>query len=93
MIKVFKEKAPTLQAIEVTEVLNQLPEIANLVKADQAGVKVVDGTRIGSFTVQSPVEGAEPALYQVKEGQVIAVSDGAVVVLDAAEFYSKYEAI
>jgi len=93
MIKVFKEKAPTLQAIEVTDVLNQLPEVANLIKADQAGVAVVDTQRVGTFTVPGVGEGTEAFVYQVKEGQVIATSNGEVSVMDAAEFYSKYEAI
>lgn len=93
MIQVFKEKAPTLQAIEVTDVLNQLPEVANLIKADQAGVKVVDAQRVGSFTVPGAGEGAEASVYQVKEGQVIALSNGMVSVMDALEFYAKYETI
>jgi hypothetical protein len=88
MIKVFKEKAPTLQAVEVTDVLNQLPEVANLIGATQAGVSITSEGRVGNFKL----DGQDDS-YQVKEGQVIALSNGEITVLDAAEFYSKYEAI
>lgn len=92
MIKVFKEKPPQLQAIEVTSVLNQLPEVATLIGAYQAGVTLDGDVQVGNFIVLD-VDGQSSVSHQVREGQVIAIADGVITVKDATEFYAKYEAI
>lgn len=88
MIKVFKEKAPTLLAIEFTNALIQSPEVANLIGATSLAVDVTNKRTV--FTVDS---GETGNAYTVAEGQVIALSNGAVSVMDAVEFYAKYEVI
>jgi hypothetical protein len=88
MIKAFKEKAPTLQAIEVTDVMNQLPEVANLIGAKQASVTITPEGRSGSFKI----DGQDDA-YLIKEGQVISLCGDVVSIQDAADFYAKFEAV
>lgn len=88
MIKVFKEKAPTLQAIEFTNALVQSPEVANLIGATSFSVDVTNRSTI--FTVaNSETSNA----YTAIEGEIIALSNGIVSVMDAVEFYAKYEMI
>jgi len=92
MIRNYKEKAPQFQAVEVTDALNQLAEVANMIGAKEVGTTFNgDGKRSQVLKVG---EGEEAITYTVIEGQVITLSsEGAVAVLDAADFYSKYEVI
>ena len=87
MIQVFKEKAPTLQAIEFTNALVQSPEVANLIGATSLAVDITNKRTV--FTVGEITQ----ATYAVAEGQVIALSNGLISVMDATDFYAKYETI
>jgi hypothetical protein len=98
MIRTYKEKAPQFQAVEVTDALNQLAEVANMIGAQEAGTSFnTEGKRVAVLKLQHTT-GTDT--YEVLEGQVILTSgitdyDGKpeVQVLDAIEFHSKYEAI
>lgn len=83
-VKTYKEKAPQLQAVELTNVLSQAEEIANLIGATSIGIDL-PGKKL-----QLKIDDAE---YSVVQGQVIAIKDGEVLVQDAADFYSKYEVV
>lgn len=88
MIKTFKVKAPAVQAVEFTNVLAQSAEVANLIGATSLAVDVTN-----KRTVFNVVAGETGASYTAVEGQIVGLVDGQVVVMDAAEFYAKYEAI
>lgn len=84
MVKRFKEKTSAVQAIEFINVLTQAPEVANLIGATAVSVDIPAKRAV--FTVGE-------ITYPVQEGQVVGLFDDVVAVKDAAEFYSKYEAI
>lgn len=81
----FKQKAPTVQAIEFTNVLGQSADIANLIgsQAYQVDVKAKETT----FTI----DGRDPLI--AKEGQVVSMSEGTASVSDSTVFYALYEAV
>lgn len=92
MIKTFKEKAPTVQAVEFTSALSQSPEVANLIGATAVSVDMT--TKRTVFSV--PMVNADPAAsqtasYTVTEGQVVGLIGAQVVVMAATDFYAKYE--
>jgi hypothetical protein len=81
----YKQKAPTVQAIEFTNVLAQSADIANLIgsQAYQVNVK----TKEASFLI----DGRDPLI--AKEGQVVSFSEGVASVSDSTVFYALYEAV
>lgn len=83
--KTFKQKAPTIQAIEVTNIFDQVADVANLIGASAYDVSVVD------FNARFARDGAP--LLAVREGQVVSLLDGAATVWDAKDFYTLYEAV
>lgn len=88
MIQTFKEKAPTVQAVEFTNVLTQSADVANLISATSMSVDMTSKRTVFTVTVDDL---ATP--YAVEEGQIIGLVGGQVVVMAADEFYAKYEAI
>lgn len=79
----FKLKAPTVQAIEVTNLLAQAQDVANLVGSQAYQVDVAKGE------VTFVLDGADNLV--VKTGQVVFVEDKVANARDAAEFYGLYE--
>jgi hypothetical protein len=81
----YKQKAPTVQAIEFTDVLGQSADIANLIgsKAYQVDVKTKEATFV--------IDGRDPLI--AKEGQVVSLSEGSASVSDSTVFYALYEAV
>lgn len=79
----YKQKAPTVQAIELTNVLAQSADIANLIgsQAYQVDVKAKETTFV--------IDGRDPLI--AKEGQVVSLSEGAASVSDSTVFYALYE--
>lgn len=88
MIQTFKEKAPTVQAVEFTNVLTQSADVASLIGATSMAVDMANKRTI--FTVQTEAGGVG---HTAEEGQIIGLVGGQVVVMAADEFYAKYEAI
>lgn len=84
-VKTYKEKAPTLQAIEVTSILTQAAEIANLIGAVSLSIDM--GTSTATFV------DAKGKSTSVGNGYVIATLNGTVLVTEAAAFYAKYEVV
>jgi co-chaperonin GroES (HSP10) len=84
MAKTYKEKLPTLEAIEFTSAANQSGEVANLIGALSYTTDV--SSKKTSFKVGDQV-------YTATEGQVIAIQGDAITVLDGADFYAKYELV
>lgn len=84
MIKSFKEKAPRVQAVELTSISTQLTEVADLLKADS--YKVDLGKKQATFTVGQDT-------YVAVEGQVIAVSGDTITIYESDDFYAKYEKV
>lgn len=81
--KTFKQKTPTVEAIEVTNILDQAPEIANLVKAKSLSVNMADKS------AQFVLDDGKP--FSAVEGQVVYM-DGSQAKADTSEnFYSSYE--
>lgn len=81
----FKQKAPTVQAIEVTDVLVQSADVANLIRSQAYQVDVA--AKESTFVLNGA-----PALA-VKEGQVVSWLDGAAIAWDAEDFYAQYETV
>jgi len=81
----YKQKAPTVQAIEFTNVLEQSSEVANLIgsQAYQVDVKAQETTFV--------IDGRDPLV--AKEGQVVSLSEGIASVNDSTVFYALYEAV
>ncbi|NMX39372.1 hypothetical protein HBO34_15970 [Pseudomonas veronii] len=81
----YKQKAPTVQAIEFTDVLRQSADVANLIgsQAYQVDVK----TKATTFVMDD----RSPLI--VKEGQVVSLSEGTASVSDSTVFYALYEAV
>jgi len=90
MIRTFKEKAPTVQAVEFTNVLAQSPEVANLIGATSLSVDVTNKRTV--FIIELNKDDALVS-HTVAEGQIVGLINDQVVVMDATEFYAKYEAI
>lgn len=88
MIQTFKEKAPTVQAVEFTNVLIQSADVANLIGATSMAVDMKG--KCTTFTVS--VDDLDTP-YTAQEGQIVGLVGGQVVVMAADEFYAKYEAI
>jgi len=88
MIKDFRQKPAQLQGIEVTDLLNQLPGVANLIGAKKAEFSTDSKGSVGNFSIEG-----RDTVYQVREGQVVALLNGVITVMDAPDFYSKYEAV
>lgn len=88
MIKTYKEKASTVDAVEFTDMLRQSGEVANLIGATSMTVDA--SLKEATFTITDDIS-SKP--YTVQEGQIIGLVGGQVVVMAADEFYAKYEAI
>jgi hypothetical protein len=88
MIQTFKEKAPTVQAVEFTNVLTQSASVADLIGASSMAVDMANKRTIFTVAVD-----AGDTTYTAEEGQVIGKVGGVIVVMAADEFYAKYEAI
>ena len=89
-VNTFKQKAPTIQAIEVTNILSQAEEVANLIGSEAYQIKMKNEARSiaeGSFVAK------DGATVLVKEGQVVSWIDGVTTVLDAKDFYAQYETV
>lgn len=88
MVKTYKEKASTVEAVEFTDVLEQSPDVANLIGATSMSVDMK--AKKTEFSVDAD---GEVKSYSVAQGEVIAKISGEVVVMAAKEFYAKYEAV
>lgn len=84
MTRIYKEKAPQVEAIEVTNVSAQFADVANMIKADSIMVDVKAGQAV--FTVDDQT-------ITVKQSQVVSISGDQIVVMDAEDFYAKYEPV
>lgn len=93
MIKTFKEKAPTVQAVEFTSALSQSPEVANLIGATSMSVDMTTKCTVFTVPMVGLIDPAGPQSnsYTVTEGQVVGLIGAQVVVMAAADFYAKYE--
>lgn len=86
--KTFKQKAPTVQAIEVTDILSQSAEVANLIgsKAFQVDVSAKEAT----FVLD---DSTDIIKIVVAEGRIVSFSEGVPAVRDASDFYAMYEQV
>lgn len=84
MVKQYKQKVHTFQAVEFTDALTQASEVANMLDAESLSVDV--SAKSATFTVGERT-------YEVKVGQVVSVDDSGIHVTAADAFYSQYEQV
>lgn len=84
MSKKYKEKAKQVTAVEVTNVSSQFVDVADMITAESIMVDVKLGQAVFKVAGQT---------ITVKQGQVVSIADGDIVVRDADEFYAKYEPV
>lgn len=83
--KTFKQKAPTVQAIEVTDLLTQASEVANLIGSQAYQVDI--SKAMATFVL------GDGASLAVGAAQVVSMLDGSARAWDAKDFYSFYEQV
>lgn len=86
MIKVFKEKAPQIKAVEMGFIATQVQEVADLIGAESYQVD------LASKQVTYAVEGHD-STYTLKQGQIIAVVGAEIQIFEPEDFYAKYETV
>lgn len=86
----FKLKAPTVQAIEVTDLIKQTPDVANLIGSQAYQVKIASQQQGVSEATFIRTNSAD---ITVKEGQVVSVETGTPTVWDSKDFYALYETV
>lgn len=83
--KTFKQKAPTVEAIEVTSVIGQSAEVANLIGSQAFHVDAA--VKEATFILDDATK------LVVKEGQVVQFMSGVATASDASAFYALYEQV
>lgn len=81
-MKTYKAKAPTVSAVELTDVLKQSPDVANMIGANSMSVDVAKKSVVLMVGKDS---------YSAIEGQVVYLEGTKVVVADADKFYAAHE--
>lgn len=82
MIIQYKAKPPLVQGVDVTSIGNQAGEIAAMISAETFNVNVGAGS--ATFTLQTKT-------VTVKNGQVVTLQGGDVIVYEQVAFLEQFE--